>query len=119
MAKPVLVKQTLTIALLTGVQTVLPVLVAVAAFYAMIVLTGETVERDAAAIVIVACLLLLQAPREIGTQLTSQLSAAVAHMLVRWLLMFLVLVGVDWTTRTLDYLPQASGTSGPQRRCSR
>jgi len=54
MAQPVLVKQTFLIVLMTGLQAVVPALVAVASLYATIILFGNIFDPSSAAVVIVA-----------------------------------------------------------------
>jgi hypothetical protein len=72
MTQPVLFKQSFLIAVLAGVQAVMPAVVAVASLYVTIVFFGIVFDRSSEAIIIVAvlCLILVQAPREVTTQLT-------------------------------------------------
>jgi hypothetical protein len=73
MTQPVLFKQSFLIAVLAGVQAVMPAVVAVASLYATITFFGIVFDRSSQAIIIVAvlCLILVQPPREVSTQLTA------------------------------------------------
>src|SRR5260370_31961186 len=89
MTQPVLLKQSFLIAVLTGVQALVPAVVAVASLYATVVLFGHRFDPSSAAVVIVAvlCLVLVQPPREVSTQLTSARLSAVADVILRWMLL--------------------------------
>jgi len=80
MTQPVLFKQSFLIAVLAGVQALMPALVAVGSLYVTIVFFGIAFDRSSQAIIIVAvlCLILVQAPREVTTQITSPRLSAVA-----------------------------------------
>ena len=69
MTQPVLLKQSFLIAVLTGVQALVPAVVAVASLYATVVLFGHRFDPSSAAVVIagVLCLVLVQPPREVTT----------------------------------------------------
>ena len=106
MTQPVLFKQSFLIALLATVQAVIPALVAVGSLYATITLFGKVFSRSSETIVIVVvlCLVLIQPPREISSQLTSARLTAVADVIFRWLLLLAVLLAVGYVTKTLvDY----------------
>jgi hypothetical protein len=108
MPQPVLLKQSFLIALLTGVQALVPAVVAVASLYATVILFGHRFDPSSAAMVIVGvlCLVLVQPPREVSTQLTSQRLSAVADVILRWLLMLAVLLAVGYVTKTLNGFPR-------------
>jgi putative colanic acid biosysnthesis UDP-glucose lipid carrier transferase len=108
MPQPVLLKQSFLIALLTGVQAVVPAAVAVASLYATVILFDGRFDPSSAAIVIVGvlCLVLVQPPREVSTQLTSARLAAVVDVILRWLLMLAVLLAVGYVTKSLDGYPR-------------
>ena len=106
MTQPVLFKQSFAIALLAGVQAVMPAIVAVASLYATITLFGKVFDRSSEAIVIVAvlCLVLIQPPREVSTQLTSARLSAVGDVIFRWLMLLVVMLAVGYVTKSLvDY----------------
>ena len=106
MTQPVLFKQSFLIAIMAGAQAVLPAVVAVATLYATITLFGQVFNRSSESIVIVAvlCLVLIQPPREVSTQLTSARVTAVADVIIRWLLLLAVLLAVGYVTKSLvDY----------------
>jgi putative colanic acid biosynthesis UDP-glucose lipid carrier transferase len=108
MPQPVLLKQSFLIAILTGVQAVVPAVVAVACLYVTIILLGGEFDPSSAAIVIVGvlCLVLVQPPREVSTQLTSARLSAVVDVILRWLLMLAVLLAVGYVTKSLDGYPR-------------
>ncbi|HEV7358234.1 MAG TPA: undecaprenyl-phosphate glucose phosphotransferase [Steroidobacteraceae bacterium] len=108
MPQPVLLKQSFLIALLTGVQALVPAIVAVASLYVTVVLFGHQFDPSSAATVIVGvlCLVLVQPPREVSTQLTSARLSAVADVIMRWMLMLAVLLAVGYVTKTLNGFPR-------------
>jgi putative colanic acid biosysnthesis UDP-glucose lipid carrier transferase len=108
MTQPVLIKQSFLIALMTGVQALMPAVVAVASLYATIILFSISFDRSSEAIVIVAvlCLVLVQPPREVGTQLTSARLSAVVDVIFRWLLLLGVMLAVGYATKSLDGYPR-------------
>ena len=108
MTQPVLLKQSLMIALLTGVQALVPAVVAIGSLYATIVLYGHHFDPSSAAIAIVGvlCLVLVQPPREVSTQLTSARLSDVADVILRWMMLLLVLLAVGYVTRTFTVYPR-------------
>jgi putative colanic acid biosynthesis UDP-glucose lipid carrier transferase len=108
MNQSVLLKQSFMIALLTGVQALVPAVVAVASLYTTIVLFGHDFDPSSAAIVIVGvlCLIMVQPPREVTTQLTSARLSAVADVVLRWMLLLAVLLAVGYVTKSLDGFPR-------------
>jgi putative colanic acid biosynthesis UDP-glucose lipid carrier transferase len=108
MTQPVLLKQSFLIAILTGVQALVPAVVAVAALYTTIIFFGRKFDPSSAAIVIVGvlCLVLVQPPREVSTQLTSARLSAVVDVILRWLLLLAVLLAVGYVTKSLDGYPR-------------
>ena len=108
MPQPVLLKQSFLIALLTGVQALVPAIVAIASLYLTVILFGHRFDPSSASMVIVGvlCLVLVQPPREVSTQLTSQRLSAVADVILRWMLMLAVLLAVGYVTKTLNGFPR-------------
>ena len=108
MAQPVLVKQSFLIALLTGFQAILPSVVAVASLYATIRLFGSVFDPSSSTIVILAvlCLLLVQPPREVTTQLTSERVLAVTDVIFRWLVLLGLLLVIGYVTKSLQVYPR-------------
>jgi putative colanic acid biosysnthesis UDP-glucose lipid carrier transferase len=108
MTQPVLLKQSFLIAIMTGVQAVVPAIVAVATLYATIIFFDIRFDRSSEAIVIVAvlCLVLVQPPREVSTQLTSARLSAVVDVIFRWLLLLAVMLAVGYATKSLDGYPR-------------
>jgi putative colanic acid biosynthesis UDP-glucose lipid carrier transferase len=108
MTQPVLFKQSFLIAVLAGIQAVMPAIVAVASLYATIVFFGIVFDRSSQAIIIVAvlCLILVQPPREVSTQLTSARISAVADVIFRWLLLLAVMLAIGYVTHSLAEYPR-------------
>ena len=108
MTQPVLFKQSFLIAVLAGVQAIMPAVVAVGLLYATIVFFGIVFDRSSQAIIIVAvlCLILVQAPREVTTQITSPRFSAVADVILRWILLLAVLLAIGYVTRSLAEYPR-------------
>src|SRR6202034_2427757 len=108
MTQPLLFKQSFLIAILAGIQAVIPAVVAVASLYSTIIYFGIVFNRSSQAFVIVAvlCLVLVQPPREVSTQLTSARLSAVADVIMRWLLLLAVLLAVGYVTKSLNGYPR-------------
>ena len=108
MTQPVLFKQSFLIAVLAGLQAVIPAVVAVASLYATITFFGIVFDRSSQAIIIVAvlCLILVQPPREVSTQLTSARLSAVADVIFRWLLLLAVMLAIGYVTKSLAQYPR-------------
>src|ERR1035441_2622463 len=109
MTQPVLFKQSFLIAVLAVIQAVMPAVVAVASLYATITLLGKVFDRSSEAIVIVAvlCVVLIQPPREVTTQITSARMSAVIDVIFRWLLLLGVLLAVGYVTKSLVEYPRS------------
>ena len=109
MTQPVLFKQSFLIAVLAVIQAVMPAVVAVASLYATITLLGKVFDRSSEAIVIVAvlCMVLIQPPREVTTQITSARMSAVINVIFRWLLLLGVLLAVGYVTKSLVEYPRS------------
>jgi putative colanic acid biosynthesis UDP-glucose lipid carrier transferase len=108
MTQPVLFKQSFLIAILAGVQAVVPAVVAVASLYATIVYFGIPFERSSQATIIVAvlCLVLVRPPPEVSTQLASARVAAVVDVIFRWLMLLAVLLAIGYITKSLAEYPR-------------
>ena len=108
MTQPVLFKQSFLIAVLAGVQAVMPAVVAVASLYATIIFFGIAFDRSSEAIIIVAvlCLILVQAPREVTTQLTSARISSIADVIFRWMLLLAVMLAIGYVTKSLTDYPR-------------
>jgi putative colanic acid biosynthesis UDP-glucose lipid carrier transferase len=108
MTQPLLFKQSFLIAMLAGIQAVIPAVVAVASLYSTIIYFGIVFNRSSQAIIIVAvlCLVLVQPPREVSTQLTSARLSAVVDVIFRWMLLLLVLLAIGYITKSLAEYPR-------------
>jgi putative colanic acid biosynthesis UDP-glucose lipid carrier transferase len=102
MTQPALYKQSLLIMTLATLQAVMPTIVAVATLYATIILSGTTFDRSSSTIVIVAvaCLILIQPPREMNTQFTSPRISAVVDVIFRWFLILALLLAIAYVTKS-------------------
>jgi putative colanic acid biosynthesis UDP-glucose lipid carrier transferase len=109
MTQPVLLKQSFLTAIMIGVQAVMPTVVAVASLYVTIIFFDKGFDPSSAAIVIVAilCLVLVQPPREVSTQLASTRVSAVIDVIFRWLLLLGILLAVGYVTKSLDAYPRS------------
>lgn len=97
---PVVAKQSFLIALMVGLQTITPPIVAVASLYATITLLGNSFDPSCSVIVAVLCLVLVQPLRDVSTQLASSRSSAVLDVILRWLTLLAVLLGVAYVTKS-------------------
>jgi putative colanic acid biosynthesis UDP-glucose lipid carrier transferase len=108
MTQPVLFKQSFLIAVLAGLQAIMPAVVAVGSLYLTIIFFGIAFDRSSQAIIIVAvlCLILVQAPREVTTQITSGRISAVADVIFRWVLLLAVMLAIGYVTKSLAEYPR-------------
>ena len=102
MTQPVLAKQSFLIAVLASAQAIVPALVAIASLYSTIILLGNSFDPSSSAITIVAalCLVLVQPPREVSSQLTSARVSAVVDVIFRWLVLLAVLLAIGYVTKS-------------------
>jgi putative colanic acid biosynthesis UDP-glucose lipid carrier transferase len=109
MTQPVLLKQSFLIAIMIGVQAVMPPVVAIASLYATTLFFDKGFDPSSAAIVIVGvlCLVLVQPPREVSTQLASTRVSAIVDVITRWLLLLGILLAVGYVTKTLTDYPRS------------
>jgi putative colanic acid biosysnthesis UDP-glucose lipid carrier transferase len=110
MTQPVLAKQSFLIAVLAGAQAIMPAIVAVAFLYGTIILLGDHFDPSSSAIVIVVvlCLVLVQPPREVSSQITSPRLSAVVDVIFRWLLLLGVLLAIGYVTKSpLEAYPRS------------
>ena len=109
MTQPVQFRQTFLIAAMMVAQAVLPAFVAVASLYATIFAfrSGFDPLSSGIAVVAVVCLVLVQPPREVTTQLTSPRVSAVVDVIFRWFLVLAALLGIAYITRSpLQHYPR-------------
>jgi putative colanic acid biosynthesis UDP-glucose lipid carrier transferase len=102
MPQPVLAKQSFLIALLAAAQAVTPAAVAIASLYTTTTLLGNSFDPSSSAIVIVVvlCLVLVQPPREVSSQLTSPRMSAVVDVIFRWFALLAVLLAIGYVTKS-------------------
>jgi len=102
MTQPALYKQSFLLMTMATLQTLMPTIVAVISLYATIILSGTTFDRSSSTIVIVAvaCLVLIQPPREMSTQFTSPRISAVVDVIFRWFLILALLLAIAYVTKS-------------------
>jgi Undecaprenyl-phosphate glucose phosphotransferase len=102
MTQPVQFRQSILIAVMMTTQALLPALVAVATLYATVFAFGSSFDplSSGIAVVAVVCLVLVQPPREVTTQLTSPRMSAVVEVIFRWFLVLALLLGIAYVTRS-------------------
>ena len=105
MAQPVLIRESFQVALLTGIQAVIPAGLAAACLYLSIRILELPFKLSAAIVPIVLCLTLIQLPRQIETRLTSARTIAIALTLMRWALVVVELVAIGSLTHVLRRYP--------------
>src|ERR1700733_12886773 len=108
MTQPVQFRQSILIATMMAAQAILPAFVAVASLYATIFAfnSGFDPLSSGIAVVAVVCLVLVQPPREVSTQLTSPRLSAVVDVIFRWMLLLLVLLAIGYVTKSLAEYPR-------------
>ncbi|MFL6548845.1 MAG: undecaprenyl-phosphate glucose phosphotransferase [Povalibacter sp.] len=109
MTEPVLFKKgSFLVVLMTLVQAILPAIIALMCLYACMAAWGNAFDKSSPAVAIagVLCLILVQAPRQVSSQLTNSHLSAASSVFVRWLLLICVLFGVGYVTRSLDSYPR-------------
>jgi putative colanic acid biosynthesis UDP-glucose lipid carrier transferase len=105
MTQPLLFKQSFLIAVLAVVQAVVPAIVALVSLYVCTKAWGRYFDASSATTVLVAvlCLLLIQPPREVATQLTSARTSAIVEVIFRWMALLAVLLTIGYVTKSLEY----------------
>src|ERR1700677_1221266 len=109
MTQRVQFKQSILIATMMAAQSILPAFVAVASLYATIFAfrSGFDPLSSGIAVVAVVCLVLVQPPREVTTQLTSPRVSAVVDVIFRWFLILAALLGIAYVTKCpLQHYPR-------------
>src|ERR1700692_1699377 len=102
MTQPVLAKRSFTIAILAAAQAIVPAMFAAPSLSAPIILFGAKFDPSSSAIVIVSvlCLVLVQGPREVSSQITSPRVSAVVDVIFRWLLLLAILLAIGYVTKS-------------------
>ena len=94
---------------MTGVQALVPAIVAVASLYATIAIYPDLhFDPKSTAVVIAAvlCLVLVQPPREVSDQIALQRLSAVVDVILRWLLLLAVFLAIGYVTKTIEVFPR-------------
>jgi putative colanic acid biosynthesis UDP-glucose lipid carrier transferase len=108
MTEPVLFRRSFLIALMTALHAVIPAAVALGSLYVITKLIGNLFDTSSTAFVVVGvlCLVLVQAPREVSTQLMSSRLPAAASVIMRWFMLLGVLLAIGYVTKSIDTFPR-------------
>ena len=107
MAQAILVKRSFLVAILAGVQAVIPSLVALLTLLVLEGTLSQTFNPYSWVVVTLLCLVLIQPPREVSAQLTSERVSAITDVMFRWSMLLAVMYVIHRTTGVLDgYPPQ-------------
>jgi putative colanic acid biosysnthesis UDP-glucose lipid carrier transferase len=105
MAQPILVKRSFLIAIVAGVQAIIPSLVALMTLSVMIGTFSQTFNPYSWVVVTLLCLVLIQPPREVSAQLTSERVSSITDVMFRWSLLLAVMYVIHRVTGVLDGYP--------------
>ncbi|HEY2683511.1 MAG TPA: undecaprenyl-phosphate glucose phosphotransferase [Steroidobacteraceae bacterium] len=108
MTQPVVLKRSFLLALMTGLQAIVPAIVAVACLYGTMAIFGHKFDPSSSATMIsaVLCLILVQPPREMSSQIQLARISAIVDVVFRWILMLSILLAIGYATKTLNYFPR-------------
>jgi putative colanic acid biosynthesis UDP-glucose lipid carrier transferase len=107
MSQPILVKRSFLVAVLTGIQAVVPPLIALLCVAILTSTLAQTFNPYSWVIVILLCLILIQPPREVGAQLTNPMVSSIADVMLRWGFLLVTMFCIRHLTTVLaDYPPQ-------------
>ena len=108
MTQPVVLKRSFLLAVMTGLQAVVPAIVAVACLFGVMAIFGHHFDPSSSATMIsaVLCLILVQPPREMSSQIQLARISAVVDVVFRWVLMLSILLAIGYATKTLNYFPR-------------
>ncbi len=108
MTQPILVNKSFLIATATVLQAVIPAVIAVTTLYVTIIFFGHIFDRSSEAIVVVSvlCIVLIQPPREVSAQITSERSSAVIDITMRWMVLLAILLAIGYVTKSLSDYPR-------------
>jgi putative colanic acid biosysnthesis UDP-glucose lipid carrier transferase len=105
MAQPILVKRSFLVAILAATQAVVPSLVALLNLSVLVGVLSQTFNPYSWVVVTLLCLILVQPPREVSTQLTSERVSAVTDVMFRWSLLLATMYVIHRATGVLDGYP--------------
>jgi putative colanic acid biosynthesis UDP-glucose lipid carrier transferase len=108
MTQPVVLKRSFLLAVMTGLQAIVPAVVAVACLYGIMGIFGHKFDPSSSATMIsaVLCLILVQPPREMSSQIQMARISAIVDVVFRWVLMLSMLLAIGYATKTLNYFPR-------------
>ncbi len=105
MAQPILVKRSFLVAILAGVQAVIPPLVALLTLSVLVGTLSQTFNPYSWVVVTLLCLVLIQPPREVSAQLTSERVSSITDVMFRWSVLLAVMYVIHRATGVLDGYP--------------
>ncbi len=110
MTEPVLVRRTVLIAFATGVQAIIPAVIAVGSLLVTMRLWGVSLQSHPATFVVFAAvtfIVLFRPPSDVSTQMSLLPFPMAAAVLIRWCLLVIIMVGIAYATNSLSLLPMA------------
>ncbi|MFI4891377.1 MAG: undecaprenyl-phosphate glucose phosphotransferase [Steroidobacterales bacterium] len=105
MAQPILVKRSFVVAVLIAIQAIVPSAVALLSLSILVGTLSQTFNPYSWVVVTLLCLVLIQTPRDVGTQLTNERVSAVADVMFRWALLLLITFVIHHLTAVFDEYP--------------
>src|ERR1700691_1575457 len=105
MAQPILVKRSFLVAILAAAQAIVPPLAALLILSVLVGTLSQTFNPYSWVVVTLLCLILIQPPREVSTQLTSERVSALTDVMFRWSLLLGTMYVIHRTTGVLDGYP--------------
>jgi putative colanic acid biosynthesis UDP-glucose lipid carrier transferase len=105
MAQPILVKRSFMVAVLTAIQAIVPPSVALLTLSILVGRLSQTFNPYSWVVVTLLCLILIQTPRDVGTQPMNEWISAIADVMFRWALLLSILYGIHHLTAVLDGYP--------------
>jgi putative colanic acid biosynthesis UDP-glucose lipid carrier transferase len=105
MAQPILVTRSFLVAILAGIQAVIPSLVALLSLSVLVGTLSQSFNPYSWVVVTLLCLVLIQPPREVSAQLTSERVSSITDVMFRWSLLLAVMYVIHRATGVLDGYP--------------
>jgi putative colanic acid biosynthesis UDP-glucose lipid carrier transferase len=105
MAQPILVKRSFMVAILAAIQAIVPPAVALLSLSILVGTLSQTFNPYSWVVVTLLCLILIQPPRDVSTQLTNERVSAVADVMFRWAMLLAATFAIHHVTGVLDGYP--------------
>jgi putative colanic acid biosynthesis UDP-glucose lipid carrier transferase len=106
MAQPILVKRSFMVAILAAIQAIVPPAVALLCLSILVGTLSQTFNPYSWVVVTLLCLILIQPPRDVSTQLTNERVSAIADVMFRWALLLAATFVIHHMTGVLDGYPR-------------